>query len=29
MTSQADGYHVLTAAQRAILTAIQDELVPS
>lgn len=28
MTSQADGYRVLTAAQRATLTAIQNELVP-
>lgn len=28
MTGQADGYHVLTAAQQATLTAIQDELVP-
>ncbi len=28
MTSQADGYRVLTAAQQATLTAIQDELVP-
>ncbi len=28
MTGQADGYHVLTAAQRATLTAIQDDLVP-
>lgn len=28
MTSQADGYHVLSAAQRATLTAIQNELVP-
>lgn len=28
MSSQADGYHVLTAAQQAILTAIQNELVP-
>ena len=28
MTGQAGGYHVLTAAQRATLTAIQDELVP-
>ena len=29
MTSQANGYRVLTAAQCATLTAIQDELVPS
>ena len=28
MTSQADGYRVLTAAQQATLTAIQNELVP-
>ena len=28
MTGQADGYRVLTAAQRTTLTAIQDELVP-
>ena len=28
MTSQANGYRVLTAAQCATLTAIQDELVP-
>ncbi len=28
MTGQAGGDHVLTAAQRATLTAIQDELVP-
>ena len=28
MTGQADGYRVLTAAQQATLTAIQNELVP-
>ncbi|MDE2992246.1 MAG: gluconate 2-dehydrogenase subunit 3 family protein [Chloroflexota bacterium] len=28
MTSQADGYRVLTAAQQATLMAIQNELVP-
>ena len=28
MTGQDDGYHVLSAAQRTTLKAIQDELVP-